>query len=182
MMKFSYETNRLFLKILDGTNASEILRFYLANRESFEQCEALRPENFYTENYQQRVLDYEFNMCIKKTGVRFWLYKKTDPVHVIGTVCFRNIMRHVYQSCEIGYKLDMLSRHQGYASEALEKCIDIAFYELNLHRITAHIMPDNLASIRLVERAGFEREGIARKSAMVHGVWEDHVVYSILHP
>lgn len=181
-MKFSYETNRLLLKILDGSHANDVLRFYLTNREPFEQCEALRPENFYTEDYQRRVLNYEFNMCIKKAGVRFWIYKKTDPLHVIGTVCFRNIMRHVYQSCEIGYKLDMLSWHQGYAFEAVEKCIDIAFYELNLHRICAHIMPDNLASIRLVERIGFEREGIARKSAMVRGVWQDHAVYSILHP
>ena len=181
-MKFSYETNRLLLKILDGSNANDVLRFYLTNREPFEQCEALRPENFYTEDYQRRVLNHEFNMCIKKAGIRFWIYKKTDPLHVIGTVCFRNIMRHVYQSCEIGYKLYELSWHQGYASEAVEKCIDIAFYELNLHRICAHIMPGNLASIRLAERIGFEREGVARKSAMVRGVWEDHVVYSILHP
>ena len=91
-MKFSYETNRLLLKILDGSNANDVLRFYLTNREPFEQCEALRPENFYTEDYQRRVLNHEFNMCIKKAGIRFWIYKKTDPLHVIGTVCFRNIM------------------------------------------------------------------------------------------
>ena len=63
-MKFSYETNRLLLKILDGSNANDVLRFYLTNREPFEQCEALRPENFYTEDYQRRVLNHEFNMCI----------------------------------------------------------------------------------------------------------------------
>jgi len=181
-MKFSYDTDRLTLKILNGSNANDILRFYLANREFFECCEALRPENFYTEEFQRRVLNHEYQMCIKQTGVRFWVYKKTDPAHVIGTVCFRNIIRHVYQSCEVGYKFDSLSWHHGYASEALCKCIDIAFYEMNLHRITAHIMPDNLASIRLAERTGFNFEGIARKSALIRGVWEDHVIYSIIRP
>lgn len=181
-MKFLYETDRLILKVLDGSNADDILRFYTANRELFEQCEAARPDNFYTEAYQRRVLNHEFQMCIRQTGVRFWIYKKTDPDHVIGTVCFRNIIRHVYQSCEIGYKFDPLSWHHGYASETLHKCIHIAFYEMNLHRIAAHIMPDNTASIHLVERAGFEREGIARKSALIRGVWEDHIVYSIIRP
>ncbi|MDE6968298.1 MAG: GNAT family N-acetyltransferase [Eubacterium sp.] len=181
-MKFFYETDRLLLKILDGSNAGDILRFYLTNREIFEHSEASRPENFYTESYQQRILNHEFHMCIKQTGVRFWIYKKTDPDHVIGTVCFRNIMRHIYQSCEVGYKFDPLCWHHGYASEALYKCIQIAFYEMNLHRITAHIMPDNTASIHLAERTGFEREGIARKSALIQGVWEDHIIYSIIHP
>lgn len=181
-MKFSYETDRLLLKVLDGSCAGDVLRFYLSNRELFERCEASRPENFYTENYQRRVLNHEFKMCITQSGVRFWIYEKTDPNHVIGTVCFRNIMRHVYQSCEVGYKFAQDYWHYGYASEALRKCIQIAFNDLNLHRITAHIMPGNAASIRLAERTGFEREGIARKSALIRGVWEDHVIYSIIRP
>ncbi len=181
-MKFYYETDRLILKILDGANADDILRFYLSNRELFELCEATRPENFYTEDYQRRVLNHEFQMCVKQSGVRFWIYKKTDPAHVIGTVCFRNIVRHIYQSCEIGYKFDPHSWHHGYASEALHKCIAIAFYEMNLHRLTAHIMPNNTSSIRLVERVGFEFEGIARKSALIRGVWEDHAIYSMIRP
>ncbi len=181
-MNFSYETDRLILKILDGSSASDILRFYASNRRVFEQCEALRPDNFYTESFQRQVLNQEFNMCIRQTGIRFWVYKKTDPDHVIGTVCFRNILRHVYQSCETGYKFDQLSWHHGYALEALRKSVQIAFYDLNLHRITAYIMPDNTPSIRLAERAGFKLEGIARKSAMVCGIWEDHAVYSIIRP
>lgn len=179
-MKFSYETDRLLLKILDGTNANDVLRFYLSNRELFERCEALRPDNFYTEQFQRRVLNHEFNMCIKQIGVRFWIYEKTDSSHVIGTVCFRNIIRHVYQSCEVGYKFDQLFWHHGYACEALQKSIEIAFEDMNLHRITAYIMPDNTASIRLVERAGFSFEGIARKSALIRGAWEDHAIYSII--
>lgn len=181
-MKFSYETDRLLLKILDGGNAMDVLRFYDSNRDIFEQYEATRPENFYTPAYQRRVLNYEFNTFVKQTAMRFWIYEKNDPAHVIGTVCFRNIVRAFYQRCEVGYKLDQRFWHHGYAMEALLKCIWLAFYELNLHRISAYIMPDNHPSIRLAERAGFEYEGMAKGYALVRGIWEDHLVYSILHP
>lgn len=181
-LKFSYETERLLLNILDGSGAQDVLRFYDANRDVFERYEAARPANFYTVAYQRRVLNYEFNMCMKQKSIRFWIYEKTDPAHVIGTVCFRDIVRTVYQSCEIGYKFDQNFWHLGYAQEALVKCLSIAFFDLNLHRIVAHIMPDNESSIRLAERIGFEREGIARSCALVQGVWEDHIVYSLIHP
>ncbi len=181
-MKFSYETDRLLLKVLDGSSANDVLRFYASNREIFERYEALRPDNFYTIAYQRRALNYEFNAFIKQTAIRFWAYAKTNPTHVIGTVCFRNIVRTVYQRCEVGYKFDQRYWHLGYAQEALLKCIQIAFYELNLHRISAYIMMDNHPSIRLVEQIGFEYEGIARGYALVRGIWEDHLVYSILHP
>ncbi len=180
-MKFLYKTDRLILKVLDGRYAHDVLRFYLSNCEIFERYEAARPDNFYSFDYQKNVLNLEYNMCVKQTAFRFWIYKKTDPDHIIGTVCFRNILRSVYQSCEVGYKFDELFWHFGYASEALCKCIEIAFFELNLHRITAHIMPDNIPSIRLVERIGFEREGIARQSALIRGVWQDHIIYSMIH-
>ncbi len=180
-MKFLYETNRLILKILDGSSAEDVLRFYLSNCDVFERYEAERPDNFYTVKYQRQALNYEYNMCLKQRGIRFWIYEKTDPAHVIGTVCFRNILRAIYQSGEIGYKFDQLHWHRGYAYEALCKCIMIAFQDLNLHRITANIMPGNVASIRLVERVGFEREGVARQNALICGKWQDHIVYSIIH-
>lgn len=179
-MKFLYETQRLLMKVLDGKYANDVLYFYLSNREIFEHYEAERPENFYTKDYQQRILNYEYNLFIKQNAVRFWIYEKTDPSHIIGTVCFRDIIRTIYQCCEIGYKFDQLSWHHGYACEALSKSLEIAFFEMRLHRITARIMPENTSSIRLVERVGFHLEGIARECAFIGGTWQDHLVYSIL--
>lgn len=181
-MRFMFETERLLLRVLNGKHADETLRFYLSNREIFEQYEAVRPDSFYTLDHQKNVLNYEYNLCVKQASVRFWIYKKTDPAHIIGTVCFRDIVRTIYQCCEIGYKFDKRSWHHGYAFEALCRCLETAFYDLNLHRITAHIMPENTASIHLVERAGFQREGIAKEYALLRGAWQDHVVYSMLHP
>ena len=179
-INFQHETERLFLRVINSMAAPEVLRFYNDNREVFERYEAQRVANFYTLEYMQRVLDFEYNLCVKMSSIRFWVFPKMEPTHIIGTVCLRNITHYPYHSCEIGYKFDEGFWHQGYATEAIQKTILIAFHDMEIHRITAHIMPENIASLRLVERLGFEREGIARQSALIRGTWEDHVVYSIL--
>lgn len=179
-MNFQYETDRLKLHILDSSFAPEVLQFYNDNREVFERYESSRVANFYTEDYLKQVLDYEYSLCIKMMTVRFWVFQKTDNSHIIGTVCFRNILKNPYYSCEVGYKFDQQFWHQGFATEALQKAILIAFQEMEIHRIIANIMPENTASIQLAERLGFEREGLARQSALIRGHWEDHFVYSIL--
>lgn len=180
-MLFEYETERLQLRVLDGNSAIPVLRFYLSNQELFERYEATRANNFYTENYQRRVLNYEYNLCIRLSSVRFWVFKKHMPNRIIGTICLRNIIRGIYQSCDVGYKFDQQFWHHGYATEALKTGIAIAFEELELHRMVAHIMPENAASIQLVKRLGFQCEGIERHSAQIRGVWEDHLVYSLLN-
>ena len=60
-MRFQYETDRLTLQLLrpDSISAKQTLRFYDKNRTVFEQYEAMRPENFYTEQFQKRMLSEE---------------------------------------------------------------------------------------------------------------------------
>jgi ribosomal-protein-alanine N-acetyltransferase len=60
--------------------------------------------------------------------------------------------------------------------------LDVAFMELHLHRITAHVLEDNLTSIRLLEGMGFEAEGICRDYLYLHGAWRNHIQYSLLNP
>ncbi|MDF9767149.1 RimJ/RimL family protein N-acetyltransferase [Bacillus velezensis] len=48
--------------------------------------------------------------------------------------------------------------------------------------IEAGVMPHNKASIRVLEKAGFHKEGIARKNVKINGKWEDHQVLAIIHP
>jgi ribosomal-protein-alanine N-acetyltransferase len=57
----------------------------------------------------------------------------------------------------------------------VKKCVDIAFMELNLHRLEANIMPRNKASLKVVEKLGFHHEGLARRYLHINGQWEDHI-------
>ena len=179
-MKMNYETERLALKILPDTAAGQVLQFYLDNKEIFEEYEADRPQNFYTSRHQKTVLHCEYNLAVKQSAVRFWVYEKDCPQRIIGTVSLQDIQRGFYQSCRLGYKFDHRIWRRGYAKESIEKCIWIAFEEMKLHRIEAQTLPENTASRNLLEGLGFAWEGTKRQSAKLHGVWRDHEVYALL--
>ena len=54
--------------------------------------------------------------------------------------------------------------------------VEYSFIKLKLHRIKAGVMHHYISSIRVLEKAGFLREGIARKNVKINGNWEDHYV------
>ena len=54
--------------------------------------------------------------------------------------------------------------------------------KLRLHRIEAACLPENVASMTLLERNGFRREGLARAYLRINGAWRDHVLYGLLEP
>ncbi|CDF42433.1 ribosomal-protein-alanine acetyltransferase putative [Roseburia sp. CAG:182] len=181
-MNLIYETDRLILKVLRPEAAKKVLCFYLDNKELFEKYEASRPDNFYTVKYQKSVLLCEYNLTVQLSAVRFYVFLKDDPDRIIGTICFRDITRSIYDSCEVGYKFDERFWHHGYAMEALIEGIDIMFGDLGLHRITACVMPGNTPSIRLLESLYFKCEGLLRQNARIQGEWADHYLYSLIHP
>jgi len=63
-------------------------------------------------------------------------------------------------------------------SSALRALVPCSFGNLRLHRLEAACIPTNKASIRLLEKSGFEREGYARQYLCIDGVWQDHLLYA----
>lgn len=82
------------------------------------------------------------------------------------------------QSIFIGYTLFNQYWGNGYATEAVRAGLSIAFEKLNMHRVEALVELDNLASIRVVERAGFRKEGTSRRRIFQRGEWRDVYVYA----
>ena len=68
---------------------------------------------------------------------------------------------------------------RGYMSEGLELVLERAFTNLRLHRLEANIQPANAASIALVQRHGFVREGFSERYLKVGGRWRDHERWAI---
>ena len=65
-------------------------------------------------------------------------------------------------------------------TEAINFAVDYAFKELKLHRIEAGVMPHNKGSIKVLEKAGFHKEGIAKENVRINGRWEDHQTLAIV--
>lgn len=178
-MNLTYETDRLLLRLLNENYSMQVLTFLSRNRSYFDRYELAKADNYYTEEFQKKLLKEEFNQALKKNRLRLYFFLKRSPQRIIGTVSFGNL-RHAFHSCQIGYKFDPLYHHQGFALEALGASIRIAAAECSLHRIEAYVLPSNLPSIRLLTRLGFELEGTARDYAMIDGLWRDHLQFSLL--
>lgn len=99
---------------------------------------------------------------------------------LVGTVGFRNIIYESMSSANIGFYAFEGGAGKGLMTEAVEMAIDIAFTRIELHRIEAHVHPDNLRSRSLLERLGFCFEGVSRKLHFVHDAWRDHERWALL--
>ena len=84
------------------------------------------------------------------------------------------------RAAKLGYAVAFEQWGKGYASDAARTMVDFGFSELHLHRISAAIGPDNAASIAVVERLGFSREGRLRDHVHTNGSWRDSLLYSVL--
>lgn len=80
----------------------------------------------------------------------------------------------------LGYWIRRCAWGKGAATEAAEAVIEHAFCDLTLNRLELHVAPDNPASLRVVEKLGFQREGLARDAELVDGEYRDHIQFSLL--
>lgn len=175
-------TERLILRLLTPEWSNKTLAFYERNRPFFDPWEPERNRRFYTLTYQEKMLYYDCLAYTQKKHVRFWIFEKEDPLTPIGTVSFHNIVRGVFQSCTIGYKIDFWHTRQGFALEAVQKACTVMFEDFSIHRIEAYIHTKNTSSLSFIEKAGFQKEGVKVSYAKLHDTWEDHACYSLITP
>lgn len=101
-------------------------------------------------------------ICLRQTGA------------IVGGVNINNIVRGSIQSGMLGYVAYASTTGRGYMSEGLRLVAQFAFTELGLHRLEANIQPTNMASLNLVKRLGFRREGYSPGFQRINNVWQDH--------
>ncbi len=181
-MMMSFETDRLIVRQLNKDAAALVLNFYAENRDLFEPWEPKRANLFYTLPYQKASLSAEYHQMLEGKLLRYWVFLKDHPEEIVGSFCFQNFLRGPYKSCSLGYKFSGKHLHKGYAYESIHRGLELLFDTLSIHRVEAFIMPDNLPSLRLIERLNFTYEGISYSYANINGVWADHKRYSLINP
>lgn len=112
-------------------------------------------------------------------AVCFFVCRQQDGA-IAGSINLSQIFHCGFQSAYLGYHIGAEFAGQGYMTEALRLMLRYAFVELKLHRLEANIQPGNTASIALVKRAGFLREGFSRRYLKIRGRWRDHERWAIL--
>lgn len=100
---------------------------------------------------------------------------------LIGGVTLANVRRGIVQAGTIGYWVGEPYARRGVMTAALRVLLPSLFGELHLHRVEAACIPTNVGSVRVLEKCGFRREGLAKRYLCINGVWQDHYLYGLLH-
>ena len=99
---------------------------------------------------------------------------------IVGVINLNCIVRGFLQSAYLGFGVGAQFARQGHMAEGLNLVTAYAFSEMGLHRLEANIQPANLASIALVRRCNFGKEGFSPKYLQVFGEWRDHERWALL--
>ncbi len=169
------ERDEIRLVAPDESLAEAVAAYYRRNRDFLRAFEPERDEAFYTEAHQREAIRSELRDREAGTAFRFYIQLAGTPGKVIGAIGLNNVVRGVFLSAFLGYKLDAAHLNRGYMSAAVGRTVRFAFDELQLHRIEANVMPRNGASLRVLEKNGFVNEGYSRAYLKINGVWEDHI-------
>lgn len=127
----------------------------------------------------QIVYDRWLDSARQGNEVRFFLLLDEQIAGIVG---ISNIVRGGFHAAYLGYNLAASQQGQGLMTEALEEIVAFAFSALNLHRLMANYRPVNLASERVLQKLGFEREGFARNYLRIDGQWADHILTARTNP
>jgi ribosomal-protein-alanine N-acetyltransferase len=112
-------------------------------------------------------------------GYPFFVFRASDNA-LLGGLTLSYVRRGVTQSASLGYWMGQAHASKGIMTAAVRAVLPFAFGHLGLHRVEAACLPSNRASIRLLEKVGFQREGYARRYLCINGVWQDHLLYGFV--
>jgi [ribosomal protein S5]-alanine N-acetyltransferase len=106
-------------------------------------------------------------ICLRDTGA------------IAGVATLNSIIRGRFQNASLAYAAFAPTAGQGYMSEGVALVLRHAFQDLLLHRLEANIQPGNQASLKLIRRLGFRREGYSPEMLFIDGAWRDHERWAI---
>lgn len=121
-----------------------------------------------------------FNIAYEKGEHVSFAIELKETNEFIGSVGYYRINYDAHRT-EVGYLLSDKHHRKGYLTEALRVLIDFAFQEMEFHSLEAVIDPDNIASIKLIEKLGFVKEAHFKENAYFDGKYLDALVYSLLN-
>jgi ribosomal-protein-alanine N-acetyltransferase len=150
-----------------------------ASREFLTPWEPTWPTDDLTRSSFRRRVKRYFEDQRGDLAYPFFAFRKLDNV-LVGGLTLANIRRGCAQAGSLGYWMGASFARQGHMTAAVSAIIPFAFGTLRLHRIEAACIPANTASMRLLEKTGFRREGFSRQYLCIDGVWQDHLLYARL--
>jgi ribosomal-protein-alanine N-acetyltransferase len=166
------------IKIIQSEDANMLASYYSKNIDHFREWEPVRSESFYTiDECLNRIEKWETS---DNTTSVFFVYIQNGEI--IGHCELSQIVHGSFKACYMGYGISKEYVGKSKAYELCKYVVNYAFEELELNRVMANYIQRNERSGRLLERLGFQKEGLAKRYLKIAGKWQDHVLTSLLNP
>jgi [ribosomal protein S5]-alanine N-acetyltransferase len=173
------ESERVMLRTPQMSDYSAWAELRASSREFLIPWEPLwAADELSRASFRRRVRHYLRDLR-EDVGYALFIYAAATS-ELVGGLTLCNVRRGVTQSCTLGYWIGSQYAQQGYMTAAVRAVVPFVFDSLELHRLEAACLPTNAASMRLLEKTGFKREGLARRYLRINGVWQDHLLYALL--
>lgn len=173
------EGQTCYLRILTEEDASIFTELLIANKEYWTVFEPRHDKSYYSVSVQRDKIRESLYQMRDRREYNFGIFD-SDTSRLIGHISLYSIKRLPFSSGFVGYSIDERETGRGLATEAVKIVTKFAFETVSLHRVEAFVSPRNYGSVRVLENAGYTREGLLRKLLFINGVWEDHYMYAML--
>lgn len=174
-------TERLVLRRLRGDDEAEFVRAVVESSDEWRPWSPAAPSNLTPGDLFQRELDRAVSRAEAGTHLRLAAFD--DDGRLAGLFSLNEIVRGVFHSAHAGWQVRSGWTGRGLGTEGVRALLAIAFDRppdgLGLHRVQANIIPSNAASMRLAEKIGFRREGLAERYLRIAGEWQDHAMFAL---
>ena len=123
-------------------------------------------------------IQYHLDLFNYKRSI-FWAIAQKSDDKMIGS-CGYNYWNQDHNRTEISYDLAREHWRKGIMSQVIQSVLSFGFYQMNLRRVEATTTEDNKASLGVLKKAGFKKEGILREQKLLHGTYKDAIMLSLL--
>lgn len=168
---------KISLKILTPKYANELLDYCIRNKSHLKAYEPVREESYFKLEHQRRLIMEDYRNYLNGKLVNFGIFRNDK---LIGKIKISSIVLGSFRSGIIGYSIDEKEQGNGYMKEAVKLAIEYAFNELDLHRIEASAMIDNIKSQRVLKSCNFKELGLNEKYLFINGEWRDHITFYMI--
>ncbi|SDQ88790.1 GNAT family N-acetyltransferase [Microbacterium sp. cf332] len=162
------------LRSIRTSDAAPLAEAYLRNSEHLAPYEPLRTNDFHSEAGQQTEIAALIAGRDAETTLPLVL---ADGSRIIGRITLSGIVRGAFQSGNLGYWIDQRYAGRGLMTATVNEVSRLAATMLELHRIQAGTLVDNVASQTVLTRCGFVEFGLAPAYLRIAGRWQDHRLF-----
>ncbi len=175
------EIDNLVLRLINPSDIKIVVRYVNDNRDFLKDWEPQRNDMYYTEiGWHQRITQIQ---QLQRIGFYYqFIIEEEGDDNIKGMISYNNIQGYPAFSGVVGYSLAENAQGKGIMRRALSTTNQWLFEEKHLHRISAAFMPRNTRSESVLLSVGFIKEGFAKDYLMINGIWEDHVLVSVINP